>query len=280
MSFTEYRPAEELADHIDAYWVRQLDSADGHRRRVYADGCADVLVNTGNSTAYYNPLARLDVPLAFEPGQMYLAGTMTAYGIVSTGAAASFAGVRFKAGGLFAMFGMSMADSVDSISEFSDNELFELLRKMGGSPLGLDDYFRVKMNAAGKRRIAGHDFISIYKSVYHRKGQVAVEDLAKEWHVSKRTLERIFRETVGIPPKEFITIIRFQEVLRRLRQLKQPDAVEGRSGVAEESLLRLAFELGYYDHAHLTHEFKRYAGLRPSELSRFYKTGIASGQYF
>ena len=47
-----------------------------------------------------------------------------------------------------------------------------------------------------------------------------------------------------------------------------------------ESLLRMAYDLGYYDHAHLTNEFKKYAGILPSELSHFYKTGISDGQYF
>ena len=82
----------------------------------------------------------------------------------------------------------------------------------------------------------------------------AVEALAQEAHVSNRTLERIFKENVGIPPKEFLRIVRFQEVLKRLRQ----------TDVSEESLLRVAFGLGYYDHAHLTNEFKKYAGILPS----------------
>jgi AraC-like DNA-binding protein len=100
-----------------------------------------------------------------------------------------------------------------------------------------------------------------------------VEALAREAHVSNRTLERIFKENVGIPPKEFLRIVRFQEVLKRLQQT-------GGRMVSDESLLRIAFELGYYDHAHLTNEFKKYAGILPSELSHFYKTGIAGGQYF
>jgi AraC-like DNA-binding protein len=112
-----------------------------------------------------------------------------------------------------------------------------------------------------------------------------VEELSRNFHVGNRTMERIFKENVGIPPKEFIKIVRFQEVLRRLRQIRPPDVSnggmqDGSPGVSEESLLRIAFELGYYDHAHLTNEFKKYAGIRPSELSRFYKTGIANEQYF
>jgi AraC-like DNA-binding protein len=71
--------------------------------------------------------------------------------------------------------------------------------------------------------------------------------------------------------------VRFQEVLKRLQQ-----AGEGNGSLilSEESLFRIAVEFGYYDHAHLTNEFKKYSGILPSELSHFYKTGIAGSQYF
>jgi len=79
----------------------------------------------------------------------------------------------------------------------------------------------------------------------------------------------IYNAGSGTAPKEFLKIIRFQEALKRLQL-----------NTSQESLLRIAYELGYYDHAHLTNEFKKYAGILPSELSFFYKTGISDGQYF
>jgi len=153
-----------------------------------------------------------------------------------------------------------MAPAVDSLLAFSELDLQLLMGREPLAPL-LDDYL------SAKKINTRHDFSSIYKVIYASKGQIAVEALAKECHMSKRTMERVFSENVGIPPKEFILIVRFQEVLRRLRARR-------------ESLLRIAFELGYHDHAHLTNAFKKYAGILPSELSRFYKTGIADGQYF
>ena len=284
MSFTEYTPSDHLSDYIDAYWVRKADRAGG--RRVYADGCADLIANTGHSIVYFNPTACLDQSIAFHPGHIYLGGTMTAYGVVFNEAGGELTGIRFKPGGFFALYGTSMEETVDRVVEFPDPALFALMEKGEG----LDTYFLAK--AASKPR---HDFVAIYQSIYQRKGQISVDDLSKYFHVGNRTMERIFKENVGISPKEFIKIVRFQEVLRSLRQMRAPAvppevrptgaATEMRPRTAapapsEESLLRLAFDLGYYDHAHLTNEFKRYAGIRPSELSRFYKTGIAGEQYF
>jgi len=270
MSHIEYSPAADLQDHIDAYWVRKTDrNARSPGRRVYADGCADIILSTGSSTAWFNPMARAGDMIPFQPGCMYLGGTMTEYGVVTASAGCELTGIRFRPGGFYAFYGQPMAPAVDSLLPFSEPALQSLMTPEEGLASRLDAYFSAKKNAP-------HHFSSIYKVIYLSKGQISVETLSRECHMSRRTMERVFKENVGIPPKEFIRIVRFQEVLRRLRQT---DAREVRAA-PRESLLRIAFELGYHDHAHLTNEFKKYAGILPSELSRFYKTGQAFGEYF
>jgi AraC-like DNA-binding protein len=271
MSYLEFKPSSPLADYIDAYWVRKTTAdAASSGRRVYADGCADIIVNTGSAKALFHPMAVAGRAIPLQPGQMYLGGTMTAYGVVTAPAGCILTGIRFRPGGFYALYQQPMAPAVDSLLAFSEPDLQSL---MGGEPVAslLDNYFSArKINAR-------HDFSSIYKVIYASKGQISVEALARECHMSNRTMQRVFSENVGIPPKEFILIVRFQEVLRRLRQDGYARAAEGQP---HESLLRIAFELGYHDHAHLTNAFKKYAGILPSELSRFYKTGIAGDQYF
>ncbi|MES1250125.1 MAG: helix-turn-helix transcriptional regulator, partial [Chitinophaga rupis] len=199
--------------------------------------------------------------------ELYLGGTMTAYGVVKSVAGGILTGIRFRPGGFYALYRMPMEAAVDRVLAFPEPELKSLMEKEEGLAARLDAYF------GAKRINSRHGFAPIYKTVYLSRGQITVEELAESCHVSKRTLERIFKENVGIPPKEFIRVVRFQEVLTRLRQA-------GSRSTSEESLLRVAFELGYYDHAHLTNEFSKYAGILPSELSRFYKTGISNGNYF
>jgi AraC-like DNA-binding protein len=277
MSFTESIPGAGGQADIAAYWVRRTEpeapgrsvSGGSAGRRVYADGCADLICNAGASTAYFYPMARPDEEIAMYPGRLYLGGTMTAYGVVRSEPGGLLTGIRFRPGGFYALFAQTMEPAVDSVVEYPDEELCVLMRDQEELGLRLDRWFEGRVG----RPPGKYDFTFVRGRVYESGGQVSVEALAREAHVSNRTLERIFKENVGIPPKEFLRIARFQEVLKRLRQA-------GESAVLEESLLRIAFELGYYDHAHLTNEFKKYAGILPSELSHFYKTGIAGGHYF
>ena len=278
MSLKEFLPAAGWHEHIAAYWVRTT-SVGPAGRRVYADGCADLICNASDSTAYFHPMARQEAVIPLYPGRLYLGGTMTAYGVVRSDAECVFTGIRFLPGGFYSVFAQTMEPAVDAVVEFPDRQLCLLMREPEGLAKRLDRWFEERaMSGTGK-----HDFASIRSRIYDSGGQVSVETLASEVHVSNRTLERIFKENVGIPPKEFLRIVRFQEVLKRLREAGEGSPVGVKVGgpaVLEESLLRIAFELGYYDHAHLTNEFKKYAGILPSELSHFYKTGIAGGQYF
>jgi AraC-like DNA-binding protein len=197
--------------------------------------------------------------IALEPGRLYLGGTMTEYGLLRTGADTVLTGIRFRPGGLYTLFRVAMETAVDGLVEFEEPSIKALMMPGPERNARLDAYLGARI---GKTR---YDFTFIYDTVCGES--MTVEEAARRCHVSARTLERIFKKNVGIPPKQYIRIARFQQLLRSLKG-------------SEESLLRMAYDLGYHDHAHLTSEFKRYAGILPSELSRFYKTGIARGQYF
>jgi AraC-like DNA-binding protein len=261
MTFKEYTPAKALQPYIEAYWIRWSRSQTT-ARRVYADGCADLMRNAGEATVFFAPKADTGESIPLRPGVLYVGGTMSAYGVVR-GGPCRVTGVRFRPGGLFALYRTPMKAAVDRLVEFRDPALEAELAAEEGLADRLDAYF-------GARPRFGHrDFGAIYQQILDSPGQLSVEDLASACHVSRRTLERVFLEYTGIPAKQYIRIVRFRQVLERLREAGNP-----------ESLLRIAYDFGYTDHAHLTNEFKQYAGILPSELSHFYKTGISRGQYF
>lgn len=257
----EYTPAKDLRPFIEAYWIRQSRSQTT-ARRVYADGCADLILNWGDATAFFTPRAEEGDSIPLPPGTLYLGGTMSAYGIIR-GGPCIVTGVRFRPGGLFALYRAPMKAAVDRLITFDDPSLQALMKKDEDLPGRLDAYFMTRP------RFGRHDFGALYQRILDTRGQLSIEDLAVACHVSRRTLERVFLEYTGIPAKQYVRIVRFRQVLQRLRQAASP-----------ESLLRIAYDFGYADHAHLTNEFKQYAGILPSELSHFYKTGISLGQYF
>jgi AraC-like DNA-binding protein len=91
--------------------------------------------------------------------------------------------------------------------------------------------------------------------INHYKGQITVDTLAKNSFTSVRQLERNFKQHIGTGPKEFINFVRYETAIRYIRRY-----------AATRSLQDIAYDTGYYDHAHLTNEIKRYTGLAPSQL--------------
>jgi AraC-like DNA-binding protein len=83
-----------------------------------------------------------------------------------------------------------------------------------------------------------------------------VEDAAARMHVSVRTLQRLARRYVGLPPSAMIRRRKLQQAAQRLRV--EPDT----------SLAAVAADLGYSDHAHLANEFRSVLGLTLSTYRR------------
>lgn len=85
------------------------------------------------------------------------------------------------------------------------------------------------------------------------EGAIPVDELSRRAGASPRNLQRLFREWVGLSPKQLARVLRFQGVLVRR---------ESRRGTWAE----LAADLGYADQSHLIRDVAAFAGLPPSEL--------------
>ncbi|MCA9666335.1 MAG: helix-turn-helix transcriptional regulator [Myxococcales bacterium] len=80
---------------------------------------------------------------------------------------------------------------------------------------------------------------------------VSVREAIERSGASRARFVRTFRAGVGVAPKRYASLARFQRAVRGLAR----GAVD---------LAELALDCGYYDQAHFTHEFSRFAGRSPS----------------
>jgi AraC-like DNA-binding protein len=85
------------------------------------------------------------------------------------------------------------------------------------------------------------------------RGLVEIGRLARDLGISSRQLERRFLKLVGLTPKVFCRMQRFQEVFRAIDE-NQPNWLEA------------ALSAGYYDQAHLIRDFRDLAGEPPAAL--------------
>jgi AraC-like DNA-binding protein len=86
------------------------------------------------------------------------------------------------------------------------------------------------------------------------EGRVPVHELAQELGCSRRHLTAHFRDHVGVAPKLFARILRFQRAVSLID--------------SEPSWAAIAAQAGYFDQAHLIRDFQQFAGDAPTEFAR------------
>nr|WP_319394563.1 helix-turn-helix domain-containing protein [uncultured Desulfobacter sp.] len=85
-------------------------------------------------------------------------------------------------------------------------------------------------------------------------GEIRVQELAEETGYSTRHVSNVFKKYVGISPKLFSRIVRFQRSFSLLRLQKKATFAD------------LAQDAGYYDQAHFINEFKEFSMNTPTQI--------------
>jgi AraC-like DNA-binding protein len=106
--------------------------------------------------------------------------------------------------------------------------------------------------------------------VLSTSGCVRVSDLAHHAGFGVRQFERRFRYEIGIPPKLYARIVRFEAALRR------------KAVAPATRWTDIAHALGYHDQMHMVHDFNRLSGDSPtaigSQLDMFVQPEVVSVQ--
>ncbi len=87
-------------------------------------------------------------------------------------------------------------------------------------------------------------------------GTARIDEVARAANLSPRHLDRCFLAHLGLSPKVFARLLRFQSVLGAYQAADWPRWAE------------LALDCGFYDQAHLATEFRHFAGLPPTQFFR------------
>lgn len=83
--------------------------------------------------------------------------------------------------------------------------------------------------------------------------QMSIEQISNKVGYSQKHLIKLFKDKVGLTPKGFLKIIRFQKAIEEIAIAK------------EINWAGIAYESGYYDQAHFINDFKVFSGFTPKE---------------
>ena len=109
----------------------------------------------------------------------------------------------------------------------------------------LSRFLRAKFNASRQAKLS---FLSAYWNLENAAGGGNIGNICRDSGLSHRTLDRLFKENVGLTPKETERILRFQRGIKAMF-----------TGNAKSDLL------GYSDQSHWIREFKSMVGMPPGQ---------------
>ncbi len=253
------RPAPPLiAALIECVWsVSDREARAGRPPdRLVPDGCPELIVHLAARYARVVDGHPVRQPAAF------LAGTLSRPWIVQAPPRVSTIGVRFRPGGLTALFGASLAGTADR--EVPLVELPAPIRALAAAIRGARGPASALRAAeawllahaaaalASGRGLAPPICAGAVRVIQRRRGRIGVDALASAAGLPRRRLERLFRRETALSPKQFIRIVRLTALLGRLEAPQR------------DRLIDLALDAGYFDQAHMARDFKALTARRAS----------------
>lgn len=86
--------------------------------------------------------------------------------------------------------------------------------------------------------------------------QISIARMNAKIGYSQKHFTDIFRRQIGVTPKSYLKIMRFQKAVRTIDAAKEIDWAA------------VAAECGFYDQAHFINDFKHFSGFTPEQYSR------------
>ncbi|MBP2645279.1 MAG: AraC family transcriptional regulator [Firmicutes bacterium] len=169
-----------------------------------------------------------------------------------------FISVRFRAGAFRHFCGESTSDLIDSFIDINDlwgkqgKEFGQqvLMAKSLKERIIIIESFLIKLLERYHHPKSWLD--TAVKNVFNGYDIAKLKEVTNDLFICDRQLQRKFKEAVGVSPKTFQRISRFETVLKYLMLNRKKDYLE------------VALKHGYYDQPHFIKEFKTHVGESPS----------------
>ncbi len=157
---------------------------------------------------------------------------------------------------LFNLRGREFFNQTLSLNSILSDSTFNLLQKKLYNCISNEDRintlsdFLIEQFSKKSQKLERHN--EMIKQIVMAGAPNVIGQASAQYGFSVKQIERKFIAEIGLTPKLFSRIVRFQDSLTQIQQY--------------EKLTNLALDAGYYDQAHFIHEFKYFSGLSPSSF--------------
>jgi AraC-like DNA-binding protein len=168
-------------------------------------------------------------------------------------------GIHFEPGGAAGLLGLPAGELADAHVALED--------LWGPHAVELHDRLRTARSTEERFLILERALVGRRSRAAAMRGEVAfglerletpgaeIRAVAREVQLSQRRFIQLFTERVGMTPKRYARVRRFQRALARM-------------GDGSRTWAQVAFDSGYFDQAHLCRDWTELTGLSPAAFQR------------
>jgi AraC-like DNA-binding protein len=249
------RPAPPLDLAVSALWYYRTAPRPFALERVLPKGAAQLVINLkDDQTRVYDP-GRGGVATT-SPGAV-LTGPGTHFEVIDTDEQEHVVGVSFRPGGTRPFFRLP-ADALtgpdvplECLWSVTDVALLREQLLAATTPDAALDVMQAALTAAWRDQPM-HRAVDAALATFHRESEVArVAEVADAVGLSVRRFIEAFARDVGLTPKQYCRVRRFQQAVTAAHAAREVDWAE------------VALSCGFYDQAHFIHDFRAFSGLTP-----------------
>lgn len=255
MKFTEIQPGERLKSYVQCYFLIESETSIEFTDTIFPRGFIEIAFNLGEAIwksarekAFYSDPAVELLGQNIQPVAVKTAGRV------------NMLGIRFFPHTAVCFLDGSMNDFNNQIADLRDlfhepiRTLHEKLIEVATltDRIALIESFLLKRLSITEGRLDKMTLINrVVLDLTNNHSGRSIEYIASHYNISSRYLQKLFLQYIGVTPKIFTKINRFQQSLTLLNS-------------KNVSLTSIAYDCGYFDQSHFIKEFKLFSGTTPT----------------
>jgi len=256
VDYREYLPHPALAPFVRTYWSLCGRVPDGSPQPVLPDGTTELVVH--RERPFFRFVAA--GPAERQASTLFV-GPMRSPVVLLPDGLAEVAAVRFRPNGAYALLGVPQHYLDDAIADVAALDIPWLRRTVRTAREASSVQAAIGCLEAGLLERVARQSVhvdarvdAVVAAIDGAAGACRIDSLAAVANSSRRHLERLFREQVGLTPKAYARVVRFMAAAARLTD----DPLVPLADVSSDG--------GYFDQSHMIREFLAFAGRTPDQF--------------
>lgn len=255
MIYETYQPQSFLSRFIEFFWMREGDNLSAVQTRLLPMGTMELVIDLHEDRIpLFDRQSRIQC--GSTNGAM-ICGVHSENFIIRDTDKISVMGVHFKPGGGASFFELPAGELCNeriSLEELWKTRASELRDRLLQEPTPKGRFRILEQFLMQMLRSPNyHPAVTFALQQFQHSANSTICSITEQTGLSARYFNQLFRDQVGVTPKLFCRIQRFQNVLEMLSVKATVDWID------------IAFTCGYFDQAHLIHDFRAFADCTPTE---------------